>query len=44
MRPAEVDVLRGSSQKAKDILGWSPKTNFSELVNKMVNSDIERLK
>ena len=44
MRPAEVDVLRGDYSHAKEMLGWSPKTNFVELVEKMVKSDIELLK
>ena len=43
MRPAEVDVLRGDSTKAKDILGWSPKTPFEEMVKKMVENDIQLL-
>ena len=40
-RPAEVDVLRGDATKAKEILGWTPKTRFNELVRKMVRNDIE---
>jgi len=44
MRPAEVAVLRGDYSKAKNILGWEPKTNFKDLVKKMVTSDIEKLK
>ena len=43
MRPAEVDVLRGNSSKAKSILGWSPSTGFELLVDKMLKSDLERL-
>ena len=43
-RPAEVDVLRGNWSKAKNELGWEPKTNFNELVRKMVNNDIQILK
>lgn len=27
-RPAEVDLLLGDATKAKDILGWTPKTSF----------------
>ena len=42
MRPAEVDVLRGDSTKAKKQLGWEPKTSFRELVRIMVNSDIKK--
>lgn len=43
MRPAEVDVLRGNPEKAKKLLNWKPKTNFKQLVNIMINSDILRL-
>ena len=39
-RPAEVDVLRGDATKAKEILGWEPKTRFNELVRKLVRSDL----
>ena len=42
MRPAEVDVLRGDWSKAKEELGWEPKTSFNDLVKIMVDSDIER--
>ena len=44
MRPAEVDVLRGDSTKAFNKLGWKPKTNFEELVKKMVGNDLKLLK
>ena len=43
-RPAEVDALLGSPEKAKKLLGWAPKTTFKELCKKMVEKDIERLK
>jgi len=42
MRPAEVDCLRGDSQKAYDVLGWKPTVQFPELVHRMVQSDISR--
>lgn len=42
-RPAEVDVLRGNWSKAEKELGWKPKTNFEQLVKKMVKNDIEIL-
>jgi len=44
MRPAEVDVLRGDSSMAKEKLGWTPKVDFSELVKRMVDNDINLLK
>ncbi|MDP2637738.1 MAG: GDP-mannose 4,6-dehydratase [Candidatus Levybacteria bacterium] len=40
MRPAEVDYLIGDASKAKKVLGWTPKTNFKELVEMMVKADI----
>jgi len=40
MRPAEVDYLIGDYKKAKDVLGWSPKTSFKDLVAMMVNADL----
>lgn len=39
-RPAEVDVLKGDYTKAKNNLGWEPKTSFSDMVKKMVDNDI----
>lgn len=39
-RPSEVEYLRGCSHKASDKLGWEPKIKFSELVKRMVWSDI----
>jgi GDPmannose 4,6-dehydratase len=44
MRPAEVDYLIGDYSKAKQDLGWEPKTSFPELVKMMVESDIKREK
>lgn len=41
MRPAEVDLLIGDSTKAKEKLGWQPKTSFKQLVEMMVKSDLE---
>ena len=40
MRPAEVDVLRGDSTKARDELGWTLSTSFQEMISKMVTNDI----
>ncbi|GGF14177.1 GDP-mannose 4,6-dehydratase [Subtercola lobariae] len=44
MRPAEVDLLIGSSAKASKALGWSPKVGFEELVTMMVQNDIAEQK
>lgn len=38
-RPTEVDELLGDSTKAKEELGWEPKTSFDDLVKEMVISD-----
>lgn len=40
-RPAEVDLLIGDATKAKNILGWTPKVNFEDLVKKMVDYDLK---
>ncbi len=42
-RPAEVELLIGDSTKAREKLGWQPKTTFTELVKLMVEADIERV-
>lgn len=44
MRPADVPELRGDSSKAREKLGWKPKTSFRELVEMMVKSDIDKYK
>lgn len=41
-RPAEVDLLIGSAEKAKRELGWKPKTTLEELCAMMVAADIDR--
>lgn len=43
-RPAEVDVLKGNSSKAQEVLGWQAKTSFHELVSRMMANDIKLLK
>ena len=40
-RPAEVDHLVGDYTKAKQTLGWSPKTSFKELVKIMLEHDLK---
>jgi GDPmannose 4,6-dehydratase len=43
-RPTEVDLLIGDYSKAKNMLGWEPKTTFKELVRLMVLADFEKVK
>jgi len=43
-RPAEVDLLIGDYSKAKQKLGWEPKTRFEELTKLMVDADVELLR
>lgn len=42
-RPAEVDLLIGSPEKANRKLGWIPKVNFAELIKMMVEADLKYL-
>ena len=42
-RPAELHSLCGDPTKAKEKLGWEPKTSFDEMIKMMVEADIERL-
>lgn len=44
VRPAEVDQLIGSYDKAKKDLGWKPETTFEELIRLMTRADLELLK
>jgi len=41
-RPAEVELLIGNPQKAKDELGWEPKCTLEELCAMMVKEDLRR--
>jgi GDPmannose 4,6-dehydratase len=41
IRPAEVDLLRGDSTKARQQLGWAPRIRFEELIRMMVEADLE---
>ena len=43
-RPTEVNSLLGDATKAKEQLGWAPKTTFDELVKIMILSDWEKVK
>lgn len=42
-RPSEVDYLVGDANKARKLLGWEPKINFTELVRMMIQSDLKYL-
>jgi GDPmannose 4,6-dehydratase len=41
-RPAEVDLLIGNPEKAKQKLGWAPKTTLEALCAMMVEADLRR--
>lgn len=42
-RPTEVDLLIGNPSKAKQKMGWEPKTSLQELVRLMVTADLEEI-
>jgi GDPmannose 4,6-dehydratase len=44
LRPAEVDHLLGDASKARRALGWTPRVDFKQLIEMMVDADIERLR
>ncbi|MFN2433338.1 MAG: GDP-mannose 4,6-dehydratase [Gemmatimonadota bacterium] len=41
-RPAEVDRLLADPSRARERLGWQPRTSFEDLVRMMVDADLER--
>ena len=43
-RPVDPFAAIGDSSKARQILGWKPKTNFEELVRMMVEEDLKNAK
>jgi GDPmannose 4,6-dehydratase len=43
VRPAEVDTLLGDAERARDMLGWKPKTSFEEMIGRMVDADMARV-
>ncbi len=43
-RPAEVEQLRADPTKAREVLGWEPEVGFEELVRRMVEADLARLR
>src|SRR5258708_5813203 len=42
LRPAEVPRLHGDYGKARQILGWQPRTSFKELVRITVEADLRQ--
>ena len=42
-RPAEVDILIGNPEKAEKVLGWKRDISFTELVERMVKNDMEKV-
>ncbi len=43
-RPAEVDLLVGDASKAREKLGWFPKTSFQEMITMMMEKDLNEFK
>ena len=43
-RPAEVETLLGDPTKAREKLGWTPKTSFEDLVKEMMAADLDNAK
>lgn len=39
-RPTEVETLLGDAKKAREKLGWQPKTGFVDLVKEMIHADL----
>ena len=39
-RPAEVKSLLGDANKARQVLGWTPRTSFAALVKEMMSADM----
>jgi GDPmannose 4,6-dehydratase len=43
LRPAEVEHLIGDPAKAREQLGWEPRTSFEQMTRMMVDADVELL-
>jgi GDPmannose 4,6-dehydratase len=44
LRPAEVDRLIADGSRAREVLGWEPRTEFEQMVRLMVDADVSRLR
>jgi len=44
LRPTEVEHLHGDASRARSKLGWEPHVDFTELVRRMVDHDLELAK
>jgi GDPmannose 4,6-dehydratase len=43
LRPAEPQRLVGDTSKARQVLGWEPNTDFSDLIQEMTLSEVGAL-
>src|SRR5215211_935724 len=43
LRPAEVGHVIGDAKKAREKLGWQPRTSFEEMIRLMADADVELL-
>lgn len=43
LRPTEVDALIGDATRARELLGWEPRTHATDLARLMVDADVEAL-
>ena len=40
-RPSEVETLVGDASKAREKLGWEPRTSFESIIEKMIEKDLK---
>lgn len=43
VRPAEVELLLGSPEKARRQMGWQPEVTFRQLIEMMIEADLKRI-
>lgn len=43
-RPTDVNLLLGDATKAKEVLGWQPKTSFEDMVKEMIEAEYTDLR